>query len=351
MIKNIIQKYQELQNTNSYQMSSMNCMIIGYYGENHAAEQLSQKIKALRWRVCRVGFYPMINSNPINLDLCLSSLMSPEAVNDYKEHRKFIKVKDLIDLYDADFEFVIIMQNDLMFDLEGVEIPVHYYHTEILHPYLPAGLTNLLYAYPEAETQLMRIFPKQFQDIKKRVYLPHAVNINIFRTKDLNDFEEWSKRKILFGFKGIRKFPTIGDYLQDNIYNLRTEFLPIADELGLIAPTEKMWTKDYSDFMKDTKIALNIPGLYGGINQRMMEAPAAGCVLLNWYVKGMEDIGFIDGKNCYTFKDADELREKYTYISTHMEEAFEVAKNGFNMVNNNHCYIHRALQFIVFHFM
>jgi len=350
MIKNIVHKFQELQDTTAYQMSSHNCMIIGHYGENHAAEQLAKKFEAVKWRVCRVGFYGAINKKPVVQDLVLSAFMSMKEVSDYREHRKYIKVANLVNLLGSDLEFILIMQNDMMFDLEGVTIPVHYYHTEILHPYLPNGITNLIYAYPEAEYQLARIFPKEFQEVSKRVYIPHAVNINIFRTKDLNDFNEWSKRKILFGFKGIESFEKIGDYLQDNLYNLREEFLPVAKELGLHAPAGQMWTKDYSNFMKDTKIALNIPGLYGGINQRMMEAPAAGCILLNWYVEGMEDIGFIDGKTCYTFKDAKELKEKYKYISTHLEEALKVAKNGYNMVNNNHCYIHRALQFIVFHF-
>jgi spore maturation protein CgeB len=65
----------------------------------------------------------------------------------------------------------------------------------------------------------------------------------------------------------------------------------------------------------------------------------------------MEDIGFIDGKTCYTFKSEEELKEKYKYIINNMEEAFEVAKNGFKLVNSRHGYIHRALQFILLHFL
>lgn len=346
----IMEKFISLTNKEEYRNDNHHCMIIGHFGENHSGEQLALKMERLGWRVCRVGLYTHINEHRIILDICLASLIGLNDLKNYKEHRKHIKVKNLLSIVDNPFDFILIMQNDLMFDLEGVETPVHYYHTEILHPYIPDGISNLIFAYPGGDMQLSRIFPTEIQKIKLKAYIPHAVNLEVFKANDMDDFKAWSERKILFGFRGIRRFTAIGDFMQDNLYNLRERFLPVAEEIGLDFPEKQMWTEEFANYMRSTKIALNIPGLYGGINQRMMEACASGCILLNYHVETMEEIGFIDGKTCYTFKDETELREKYQYIIEHPNEAYEVAKNGFNLVNNQHGYIHRALQFIVLHY-
>ncbi len=341
-------EFSKLRLSKDYQLSDRRCMVIGNYGENHNAEQLSKSIESLGWYVCKVCWYRELHGVRVDVDFCISAFTGVKETKQLMYHEKNLKLSKILDLSDSNFDFVVIIQNDLTYDLSDVKIPVMYYYTEILHPYLPEDVDWLIWAYPGGELTLARCFPHAFTQVKFKTYLPHAVNLDIFRPEEK---ENWDDRKHLFAFKGVFNFPSIGDYLQDNLYNLREEFLPVAEKLGLYYPKEgTMWTKEYSDFMKNTKIALNIPGLYGGINQRMFEALASKCILLNYHVDGMEQIGFIDKVTCYTFKNKKELKEKYKYIVDNIEEAKKVAQKGYDIVNANHGYIQRAMMFIFLFF-
>ena len=359
-IENLQAEFTRLVHSDAYLKSNRRCMILGNFGENHNGERLAIAFEKLGWFVCRVGLYSVLNDTKVNLDFCLSSFCDIDEFMQYRDHVKSFKLNKLLQITESKFEFIFLIQHSLTFEIDKCDTPILYYYTEILHPYLPPNVDTLIYAFPGGDQCLARSFPSEYVKLKERIYIPHAVDLDVFRPKYESEemtadqkSKEWDKRSILFGFKGVENFPKIGDYLQDNLYNLRDQFLPIAKELGLLYPDPGsiLWTSDYAKFMNDTKIALNIPGLYGGINQRMFEALASQCILLNYDVDGMRDIGFIDGKTCYTFKTEEELRTKYNYIVNNMEEAKKVALKGYEMVNANHGYIQRAMMFLLIHFI
>ena len=360
-IVNLPMEFTRLINSDAYQKSNKRCMILGNFGENHNGERLAIALERLGWFVCRVCWYSMINNHKVDVDFCLSSFLDYKEFVEYRDHVKSFDLKKLLDLFESKFEFILLMQHSVTYKIDkSIDTFIHYYYTEILHPYLPANVNTLIYAFPGGDQCVARSFPSEYISLMEKVYLPHAVDLDIFRPKEetsnlteVDRWKEWDKRKYLFAFKGVPNFPKIGDYLQDNLYNLRDTFLPVCQKLGLYYPdpSKVIWTDDYIDFMQNTKIALNIPGLYGGINQRMFEACASKCILLNYHVDGMEEIGFVDNKTCYTFKTEEELVNKYNHIINNLDEAKQVAQNGYEMVNANHGYIQRAMMFLLIHFI
>jgi len=77
-------------------------------------------------------------------------------------------------------------------------------------------------------------------------------------------------------------------------------------------------------------------------NMRAFEIPLTKTLLLTDYSPDLEKLGFKDGENVAFYDNPEEMLEKATFYVEHDEERELVAECGYNLVLNNHTYLHRA---------
>jgi spore maturation protein CgeB len=79
---------------------------------------------------------------------------------------------------------------------------------------------------------------------------------------------------------------------------------------------------------------------------RTFEAMGAGALVLMFRIKdnGFNSI-FTENKNLVVFDDiVGGLKTKIDYYLKNTEERMRIAKEGFNLIRNNHTYRHRLLE-------
>ena len=69
------------------------------------------------------------------------------------------------------------------------------------------------------------------------------------------------------------------------------------------------------------------------INFRSFETIGCGTLLLTNYNPQYEELGFIDGENCFMYSDPNSLIEKINYIKNN--DTNEIAKNGYELSTKN----------------
>lgn len=86
------------------------------------------------------------------------------------------------------------------------------------------------------------------------------------------------------------------------------------------------------------------------INYRSFETLACGTVLLTNRNSQYNDLGFVDGENCFMYSDREDLIRKTTKVLSMIDDSsntlVEVAEQGRNLFLDRHTYDHRAKQIL-----
>jgi hypothetical protein len=332
-------------------------MVIGWFAPQYNAEPISQGFESLGYNVVRVSadvsipkrsghfdFHMIeewvhhldtthikrdISSSGGLLDPCHMSEKELEVYEVQKGMRRF-KVKDLIQSF-PQTDLIFMIQNKLQWDLEDLTLPFYYYHTEILEPNLPLHselITGLFYGYIGADQQLAKAYPYEMGHIQFKQLLPYGFS-TAFLPKDP---PSWDQRSILVGFKGLFDCnPLVKDPMTTNIYNRRNYVLGyLAEKKELVLEPQDTF-EQYILFMLNTKVAINIPGIEGKINQRQFEALGLGCLLLQWRYDELDAMGFENMVNCIEFRTTVELDLAIEWIKKHPKEANQIRLKGIQL--------------------
>lgn len=99
----------------------------------------------------------------------------------------------------------------------------------------------------------------------------------------------------------------------------------------------------------DALCGVNIPSHYGqpycyDVNMRCMEIPCALTPLVTNWLPVLPELGFVNGHNCYVYRNPDELCQVVHYLQNHPSEAMLAGYDGAMLIRERHLYSHRAKQ-------
>jgi hypothetical protein len=273
----------------------------------------------------------------------------------YRDLKGYIPIAELVKMY-PQTDMVFFSQSPVfVFDLRGLNVPLIYYHQDIICPRFPINaqgkITHFFYAYYGAYDQMKLYYPVEMNEIKTPpVFMPYGAESSLFPPTS-NDAE----RDIFLGFKGTVDWTWLKDKspfsteftpVYREIYANRKKFLEYAQEnCGLVLETRNNGSEnEYNDwlvFMKRCVIGINIPGKWGWVNERQFIIPLCGCVLLQWRYPQLTEEGFIDFQNCLLFSSEYELYQKIEWAKHHPTELIEIRNAGERLVRNRHTFRER----------
>jgi len=339
-------------------------MIVGWFNPKYSAEGLAQGFESNGIEVIRVAAdaglpersgkfdYHMIEHyisvlpyKDIN-GKCIRDKYTREQqyeVIQFGTGKRLFYLKWIVNKLDKPIDCIIITQFENPPSIEDINVPVGYYYTETCDPSLPLGknIDWLFYAFVGGLEKLTRIYPYYKQQWPITKLIPHAINAEIIP----NSVTPFKDRKIKIGFKGLLDFNTMDNNpLVKYIYAERKRFVNLlfnidqsegdSKEPDFIYEKNTNW-RDYAQFMHDTQIALNVPGIDGYINQRQYECLAFGCLLLQYKYKELPELGFWgnpvkfpDKCNCLWFSNEQDLIKCINWAWSHPEEAQVIADRG-----------------------
>lgn len=272
---------------------------------------------------------------------------------------------------------IIICQCDIILDMQNVSSKWdwYYYFTEGYKPLLPLNdqPKGVFYGYVGGNETLLRSFPYEYHRWKFCKLVPYGMD----KVAVPPIIPAWDIREIDVGFKGLIHFSQHSmDAALRNIYDERRFYLQFVEKYmesesfiedlidAVLASKKFTWAtldqliahidnfnipqfrfenhnnfEDYVKFMLNTKVAINIQGgdMFGWLNQRMYEALAFKCILLQNFFPKLADFGFIDGETCLIFSSEEELKRKLLWIFTHWEEAEAIAERGHQLFLQTKC--------------
>jgi hypothetical protein len=197
------------------------------------------------------------------------------------------------------------------------------------------------YAFSGGLEKMSRINPYWKQQWIHTKLIPHAINRDLIPSLIVG--LKYRSKEI--GFKGLLDFNTMDkNPLVKYIYAERKRYIKFLESLNQIEGDNTKpiffyekntnWN-DYIAFMHDTKIAVNIPGIDGFINQRQYECLAFGCVLLQYYYDQLPELGFWgdpnkypDKCNCLWFRNENELINRINWIHENPDKLQAIADRG-----------------------
>ena len=156
-------------------------------------------------------------------------------------------------------------------------------------------------------------------------------------------FNKESDRLMLASSVGDYRGPGRSD--RHNIVKLIDEEF-LRNEVYLSNSTQYKWLNNiycnsccvlnYNSFRPSLK--------YKDINLRIWEASGYGTVVITYdnINNGLNELGFFDKINCLTYTSDEEAIDLIRWVENNKEEALEMSKNAFDLVNEKHTYINRA---------
>jgi spore maturation protein CgeB len=164
----------------------------------------------------------------------------------------------------------------------------------------------LLHPYIEALNEGKKLFPN-----KKHIWYPSAMDGRYYYFKNLPKIYEvvW-----------------LGSHTRKYVQQLK-------QDVGLVQMLKG--GKEYINTLASAKISLNSRG-EKDINYKVFEAIGVGTCSVTDYDPLYEELGFIDGVNCYFYKNYNECVEKIKLALTN-NNWYHIGANGYN-ISRNHTY-------------
>jgi len=169
----------------------------------------------------------------------------------------------------------------------------------------------------------INLFNYHFKGCVKYDYLPMSVDTDLFDD---------------FGFD--RPVDVEG------MWNAREDFYPLRNQLKSALLEMKAVTtrfeieRDcfaYVNRLNRAKIFVNGNSIYGNIQSRFTEVPAAGCLLItDPCTDDLKAQGWKDGENIVLFKSISEMTEKVKYYLSHDSERLKIIANARSLVLQSH---------------
>jgi len=143
------------------------------------------------------------------------------------------------------------------------------------------------------------------------LWFPNAVNDELIKPMDL-------EKEYDFGFCGnyVNRKPVL-EFLEKE-HNLHLDIFVIGDVMV--------------EAINKYRCHFNL-NIANDINFRSFETIGCGTLLLTNYNPQYEELGFIDGENCFMYTDPNSLIEKINYIKNN--DTSEIAKNGYKLSTKN----------------
>jgi len=106
--------------------------------------------------------------------------------------------------------------------------------------------------------------------------------------------------------------------------------------------------EELSHYYAQARVSVNF-SINNDINMRTFEAMGAGALVVTNKIfnNGFEDL-FKDGEHLVTYKDitTHEFEDKIRYYLEHPDEAEQIARNGFELVQKKHTYRNRLQEIL-----
>jgi len=281
--------------------------------------------------------------NLLFCDLYLRDFLTIEQI----ERKDRIRLKDsLFKLIQNDnilYDFVLIIQSNICFDISGITIPIYYYHRNLLYKHIPlyGNIQGLFYAYVKGYQNLAMIYPPEINAMKIHQFLPYAID-----SHHLPSFTLGESFNYFLGFQGALDVQNgdMNDPLMDFVYSNRKRFIDFARTLNAEIrerdnPVDQV---NWLQFMRRCNLSLNIPGNFGGVNERQFYIPACRSVLLQWYYPELELMNFFNRKNCLTFHTEKELEEQCRWAFFNPQELNIIREAGYQLVLQSHTWDNRV---------
>jgi hypothetical protein len=143
------------------------------------------------------------------------------------------------------------------------------------------------------------------------LWFPNAVHDELIKPMNL-------EKEYDFGFCGnyVNRKPVL-EFLERE-HNLHLDIFVIGDAMV--------------EAINKYKCHFNL-NISNDINFRSFETIGCGTLLLTNYNPQYEELGFIDGENCFMYTDPNSLIEKIDYIKNN--DISEIAKNGYELSTKN----------------
>lgn len=298
-------------------------------------EPLAQYFERLGWVVKR----------------CATDLFSPPMV-DYRvldwETSSFLKeqYKYSTELYPmgkvlnyAQADHVLVVQNELALDFKHYrQNRVHYYAYRGAWPRLPfnTDFRCFFHTYLGAPHQYQNAHRYRMKRVQHTELIPYAWNEVKYPARP-----EGGACPIEFGFMGSygsnpdpHDVETM-DYVTVKLRHLRNDVIPHAVSRCGLDVQPKGTEAEYVTYMHGVSLALNVSSEFGWTTQRQYHAMGMGCVLVQNYYAGLNELGFKDRVNCLLYQNKYDLEEVIAWARTHPVELETIRVAGFELAKQN----------------
>lgn len=171
------------------------------------------------------------------------------------------------------------------------------------------------------------LFHKDLPNKIKTFYLPHSVNINIYKNFNLKKEIDLLQTGAISSVYLLRNF--IKNY---NFKNINYKFIERPDDTNL-----KKWPigNDYINLINKSKFTLACGSKYNYPVLKYFEIPACGSIIYGSYFDELRDLGFIRNIN-FIEADTNNPEDHIKKLLKEKELLENICLNGFKLINEKH---------------
>ena len=306
-------------------------LLVGDY--NDQCEWLARSFESMGWIVkrCATDLFA-----PPRVDYVVLDYDMPHRTrSEYQYCNTLFSMNKYIDYAQADH--ILVVQNDLALDFKHYRHNrFHYYAYRGAWPRLPfnAPLTCFFHTYLGAPAQYKNAHRYQMNQVQHTELIPYAWNQEKYPDAE-------TARSIFLGFMGSygsnpdpHDVETM-DYVTVKLRHLRNEIIPHAVQRCGLDRRVKGTEAEYVAYMHQVSLALNVSSEFGWTTQRQYHAMGMGCVLVQNFYNGLEQLGFKDRVNCLIYKNKYDLEEVIDWARRHPERLEEIRLAGMALAAQN----------------
>lgn len=272
-------------------------------------------------------------------------------LGDVNINTRHFKLENILADFNQRFDMIFHCQDWNIIESDGKsDIPYFYYWTEMFVPYVPKAATHVICLNPKA-VDLCRLYYRN-----QYIYITMPFALRECFTAMISSHPErftpgaqprplqGSFAGKIYGFNFYKDRPLIVKHLKDNVHGFQTwcpsfkyndQYSAENRQLPPIGVDKSLSWPAYMGVLSRSKWGLNIPSPLSP-NFRDFEIPACGAMLLTRETPGLKELGFKDGKNCFTYKTKEEAAE----IAKHDYDR-SIAFEGWYLVMQQHTWQRR----------
>lgn len=318
--------------TNGVNGCIMNIGVLGYESPNSFTPLISEGMHGEGHMVTQFSINKVKNS------------LGPFNSRDHLEYKEPYSLKRAIYGYEHKLDFLVVAQSFMHFH-NDLKIPVIYFHTELTAPLTVKTPTHLAMKLPEMGNFIHSYSPYEWSQIKHKFMLWPAVHPP--------HYDPDQEKTIKLCWAGApsdmfdRKRDWVWNMMQEDMNEIK-RYLDIK-QIGMVFEDKGEIPLDHPEYHKiithaEHMVLTSHRGVYLG--RRIFECCASKTIPIVWIENDVsqevhEYLGFKHKKNCYFFREKEEL-DQYSTI----EYDPEIAQNGYDLIMDRHTFGHRALSLL-----